>query len=113
MTLLYHASRVPASILAVAQQEQDVLCRIFGETLEGEPVDSELGDMRGLGLRGSPKLFSYVRYDAELSREGLDWLGLPNVQPAHVQPMDAIDFLAQIRQVAIALPDQSAKQHPF
>lgn len=113
MNILYHASRVPASLLAAAQQEQDFLCRIFGETLEGERIDSELGDMRGSGLRGSSKLFSYVRYDAELSREGLDWLGLPNVQPAHVQPMDAIEFLGEIQQVGVALAKRKVKPEHF
>ena len=49
---------------------------INGETIEGEGLDSEIGDMRGHGIRGSQKLFSYVRYNAELSRAGLDWLGL-------------------------------------
>jgi uncharacterized protein len=48
MNILYHASRVPAALLAAAQQEQDFLCRIFGETLEGEPLDSEIGDMRAV-----------------------------------------------------------------
>src|SRR5580704_1485147 len=113
MNILYHASRVPASLLAAAQQEQDFLCRIFGETLEGERIDSELGDMRGSGLRGSSKLFSYVRYDTELSREGLDWLGLPNVQPAHVQPMDSIEFLGEIQQVGMALAEKKVKPEHF
>jgi hypothetical protein len=81
--------------------------------LEGERIDSELGDMRGSGLRGSSKLFSYVRYDTELSREGLDGLGLPNVKPAHVQPMDAIEFLGEIQQVGVALAERKVKPEHF
>jgi hypothetical protein len=69
--------------------------------------------MLGSGLRGSSKLFSYVRYDAELSREGLDWLGLPKVQPAHVQPMDAIEFLSEIQQVGVALAKRKVKLEHF
>jgi uncharacterized protein len=113
MNILYHASRVPAALLAAAQQEQDFLCRIFGETLEGEPLDSEIGDMRGQGIRGSPKLFSYVRYDAELSRAGLDWLGLPNANPAHVHPMDAVEFLDEVRQIGVALAERKVKREHF
>jgi uncharacterized protein len=113
MNILYHASRVPAALLAAAQQEQDFLCRIFGETREGEPLDSEIGDMRGHGIPGSPKLFSYVRYDAELSRAGLDWLGLPNVNPAHVHPMDAVEFLDEVQQIGVALAERKVKPEHF
>jgi len=113
MNILYHASRVPAALLAAAQQEQDFLCRIFGETLEGERLDSEIGDMRGHGIRGSQKLFSYVRYNAELSRAGLDWLGLPNVDPAHVHPMDAVEFLDEVQQIGIALAERKVKPEHF
>ena len=113
MNILYHASRVPAALLAAAQQEQDFLCRIFGETLEGEPLDSEIGDMRGHGIPGSPKLFSYARYNAELSRAGLDWLGLPNVNPGHVHPMDAVEFLDEVQQIGIALGERKVKPEHF
>ncbi len=113
MNILYHASRVPAALLAAAQQEQDFLCRIFGATLEGERLDSEIGDMRGRGIRGSPKLFSYARYNAELSRAGLHWLGLPNVDPAHVHPMDAIEFLDEVQQIGIALAERKVKPEHF
>ena len=113
MTILYHASRVPAALLAAAQQEQDFLCRIFGETLEGEPLDSEVGDMRGHGIPGSPKLFSYVRYNAELSRAGLDRLGLPNINPAHVHPMDAVEFLDKVQQIGIALAERKVRPEHF
>jgi hypothetical protein len=113
MNILYHASRVPAALLAAAQQEQDFLFRIFGEALEGERLDSEIGDMRGHGIRGSPKLFSYARYNAELSRAGLDWLGLSNVNPAHVHPMDAIEFWDEVQQIGIALAERKVKPEHF
>jgi patatin-like phospholipase/acyl hydrolase len=113
MNILYNASRVPAALLAAAQQEQDFLCRIFGETLEGEALDSEIGDMRGRGIPGTQKLFSYVRYNAELSRVGLDCLGLPNVSPAQVHPMDAVEFLDEVRQIGIALADRKVKPEQF
>ena len=113
MNILYNASRVPTALLAAAQQEQDFLCRIFGETLEGEPLDSEIGDMRGRGIPGTPKLFSYVRYNAELSRKGLDWLGLPNVSPAHVHPMDAVEFLDEVQQIGVALAERKVKPEHF
>ena len=57
----------PAAFLT-ALQEQDFLCRIFGQCLEGDPLDREVGTVIGQGIRDVPKLFTYVRYNAELSR---------------------------------------------
>jgi uncharacterized protein len=81
--------------------------------LEGEPLDSGIGDMQGHGIRGGQKLFSYVRYNAELSRAGLDWLGLPNVDPAHVHPMDAVEFLDEVQQIGIALAERKVRREHF
>ena len=36
------------------------------------------------GIPGVPKLFTYVRYHPDLSREGLATLGLDNIRPEHV-----------------------------
>jgi patatin-like phospholipase/acyl hydrolase len=113
MNILYHANTLPTALLATAQYEQDLLCRIFGETLEGEPLDSEIGDLRGHGIPGVPKLFSYVRYNAELSRAGLDWLGLPDIDPVHVQPMGSVEHLSDLRRVGMALADRKVKRERF
>jgi patatin-like phospholipase/acyl hydrolase len=113
MNILYRASRVPAALLAAAQQEQDLLCRIFGRTLEGEPLDSEVGDLRNSGIQGGPKLFSYIRYNAELSRAGLEWLGLPGIQPARVQPMDAADSIYELQQIGIALAKRKVNREHY
>ena len=57
-----------------ALNEQDFLCRVFGKCLAGDPLDREVGDM--IGKRGPvwPKLFTYLRYNAELTRAGLEGL---------------------------------------
>jgi hypothetical protein len=57
-----------------ALNEQDLLCRVFGKCLVSDPLDRELGDLRpGLGvLKEHEKLFTYLRYNVELTRQGLD-----------------------------------------
>ena len=45
------------------------------------------------------KQFAYVRYDADLSQEGLNALGLGAIQSADVQMLDSVDHIPQIRQV--------------
>ena len=73
---LYNATSIPSALMFAALNEQDFLCRVFGKCLAGDPLDREVGDM--IGKRGpvQPKLFTYLRYNAELTRAGLDELGL-------------------------------------
>ncbi|MEA3208434.1 MAG: hypothetical protein QOE70_1491 [Chthoniobacter sp.] len=102
MNLLYNAGNIPSALMGAALHEQDFLCRTFGDCLAGASLDRETGDMIGKGIPGVSKLFTYVRYNAELSRSGLDALGLPNIDPAHVQQMDSVDHIGEMQQVGRA-----------
>ena len=113
MNLIYNAGNIPSALMAAALHEQDFLCRIFGKCLSGDPLDRELGDVIGKGIPGVAKLFTYVRYNAELSREGLDSLGLPNIDPAHVQQLDAVEHIGKMQQVGQAVAAQKVKAEHF
>ena len=101
MNLLYNATSVPAALMSAASNEQDLLCRVFGDCRAGEPLDRELDDLtRNVGpLERGQKLFSYVRYNAELTRAGLDALGCQDIEPETVQKMDSIDGIPELRKV--------------
>jgi len=79
MTLLFNATTIPSALMFAALNEQDLLCRVFGDCRAGDVIDREIGDLIGSAgpLRRHEKLFTYLRYNAELTREGLDALGLP------------------------------------
>ena len=113
MNLLYNASHIPSALMAAALHEQDFLCRIFGKCLVGEMLDREVGDVIGQGIPGTLKLFTYARYNAELSREGLDTLGLNTIDPAHVQQMDSIEHIEEMRQVGRAVAEQKVTASHF
>jgi uncharacterized protein len=49
------------------------------------------------------KLFTYLRYNAELSGEGLERLGLSHLTPEHVQEMDSVAHIAEMREVGQAV----------
>jgi uncharacterized protein len=102
MNLIYNASNIPSALMAAALHEQDFLCRIFGKCLAGDPLDREVGDVIGQGLPLVPKLFTYARYNAELSREGLDAFGLSKIDPAHVQQMDSVEHVGEMQEVGRA-----------
>ncbi|MEO8440797.1 MAG: patatin-like phospholipase family protein [Spartobacteria bacterium] len=113
MNLIYNASHIPSALMAAALHEQDFLCRTFGRCLAGDPLDREIADVVGHGIPGMPKLFTYARYNAELSREGLDALDLPQIEPAHVQQMDSVDHIAEMQEVGRAVADQKVKTTHF
>jgi hypothetical protein len=111
MNLIYNASHIPSALMAAALHEQDFLCRVFGRCLIGDPLDREIGDVIGQGIPNVPKLFTYARYNAELSREGLNALGLPDIKPADVQQMDSVDHIEEMRQVGQAVGKKVEIEH--
>lgn len=113
MNLIYNAKSVPSALMFAAANEQDFLCRTFGETLAGDKLDSEVGAMIGVKGPSPKKLFTYVRYNAELTRKGLDALGLPDVQPKAVQQLDSIDAIPELRQVGQAVGRMKVKAEHF
>src|SRR5262249_56800501 len=101
MNLLFNASAIPSALMFAALNEQDLLCRVFGDCRVGDPIDREVGDLVGSSgpLQHGQKLFTYLRYNAELTREGLDALSCPDIEPASVQPLDSIDGIRDLRRV--------------
>ena len=78
--------------------EQDFLCRVFGRCRFGGAIDGEVGDLREM-TAPFPKLFSYARYNAEISRSGLDALGLSELDPRQVRRMDSIKYMDALQRV--------------
>jgi uncharacterized protein len=88
MNLLYNMQSLPAALMFAAAVEQDLLCRVFGRTRAGPALDSEIGDLVGNRAPLAEKLFTYARYNVDLSRQGLDLLGLEEIDEKAVQPFD-------------------------
>jgi hypothetical protein len=114
MNLLYHAASVPSALMFAALNEQDMLCRVFGRCLHGDVIDREVGDLKWVpenGATGLPKLFTYLRYSADLSREGLNHLELPDVDPRHVQQLDSVEHISELRKVGQAVARKVSADH--
>jgi len=103
MNLLYNASSIPSALMFAALNEQDFLCRSFGKCLVGDILDREVGDMIGKKGPTSPKLFTYMRYNAELTDEGLAALGLSNINPQNVQKLDSVEYIADLQRIGQAV----------
>jgi patatin-like phospholipase/acyl hydrolase len=113
MNIIYNASSLPSAFMFAASNEQDFLCRVFGRCLQGGQLDEEVWDMKEANGEGpaNPKLFTYMRYNADLSRDGLDALGLPNIEPRSVQQMDSVDHITELQEVGRAVAKQVNIDH--
>ena len=45
MNLIYNASSIPSALMFAASNEQDFLCRVFGDCLIGAQLDREIHNM--------------------------------------------------------------------
>jgi uncharacterized protein len=115
MNLLFSATTIPSALMFAALNEQDLLCRVFGDCRAGDAIDREVGDLVGsVGpLERDRKLFTYMRYNAELTREGLDALGCRDIKPETVQQMDSIDGIPDLRKVGKRVADTKVTERHF
>ena len=99
MNVVYNATSVPAALMFAALNEQDMLCRVFGDCRHGDELDREVGDLIGSLGPAEPKLFTYLRYNAELSRQWLGDHGLAHIDPRDVQPLDSTKHMGELQEV--------------
>jgi hypothetical protein len=109
MNLLFNATTIPSALMYAALNEQDFLCRIFGDCIAGEPLDREVDDMIASHGPLETKLFRYARYNAELTPEGLTSLGCSDIDSASVQKLDSIEALGSLQRIGKAVAAQRVK----
>jgi uncharacterized protein len=115
MNLLFNASTIPSALMFAALNEQDLLCRVFGDCRAGDAIDSEVGDLIGAvgPLQHGQKHFTYLRYNAELTRQGLDSLGCSDIKPETVQQLDSIDGIGDLRSVGRRVAETKVLEDHF
>lgn len=115
--LLETIKELPNNLMYAMQVDQDINCRTVGRCIYGAPIDRELGDM--VPLDSSDKIlplesdanrhFSYVRYNANLTEEGLNDLGVGHIESEEVRQMDSVKFIPQLREVGRAAGKKQVK----
>jgi hypothetical protein len=97
-----------------AMYQQDQLCRVFGRCLSGDPLDREIADLiAAKGPLEPARLFTYVRYNATLSREGLDALGLDTIDPKAVQSLDSVEHMQDLQRIGRAVAERKVQPGHF
>lgn len=99
MNLIYNAGSIPSALMFAALNEQDFLCRVFGKCPAGDKLDNEINTMIGDEGEGpvSPKLFTYLRYNAELTEKGLADLDLHDINPKDVRKLDSVKHIKKLQ----------------
>jgi uncharacterized protein len=117
MNLLYYATSIPSALMNAASAGWDMTCRMLGECRHGSEIDREFGDM----VMKSPdeanwtghKLFTYMRYDPDVTQDGLNALNLNSVKAADVQKMDSVDYMNDIKLVGSSYADRHVNINHF
>ncbi len=105
--LLNVMTDLPGNLMYAMQVDQDINCRTVGCCVYGAPIDRELGHMMPLDKDGNvlgvssdaARHFTYARYNANLSEEGLNELGLSHIDSDNVRKMDSVAHIAELREV--------------
>jgi hypothetical protein len=115
--LLETLKELPNNLMYAMQVDQDINCRTVGRCVFGAPIDLELGDMTPLGADGkilpltsdASRHFTYARYNANLSVEGLKNAGLGHIDSDNVREMDSTKYMPQLREVGRTVGKQQVK----
>ena len=109
--LLETLKELPNNLMYAMQVDQDINCRTVGRCIFGAPIDREVGDMIPLDANNkilsldsdANRHFTYVRYNADLSEQGLEELKLHHIQSDDVRQMDSVKYIPQLREVGRAV----------
>lgn len=105
LNLIHYAKNIPGALMNAASAGWDMTCRVLGDCRHGEPIDREFGAMvnETSSERNwtGDKLFSYLRYDPDVTLDGLKSIGITDIEPARVSRLDSVESIPQIQRVGI------------
>jgi hypothetical protein len=111
---------LPGELMYGIQIDQDINCRTVGRCTHGAHLDREILDLvprqavAGWTMEqqyAAPEIplstdlgrrFLYARYNADLSRQGLDSLGFTQADAASIQKMDAVENIETLLEIGRA-----------
>lgn len=105
--LLTTLTKLPDNLIYTMQVDQDINCRTVGRCIFGAPIDRELDELYPMDDNGNMftassdanRHFSYIRYNADLSNEGLAKIGLNHVDSEKITVIDSVKYTKSLREV--------------
>jgi len=112
--LIFDAKNTLGSVMSGAAVDQDLNCRSIGRCTFGHHMDNEIGDLIPRDAAGNRvsldadtgKQFLYARYNFEVTREGLNSLGLHDVDVDNVNQLDSVDGMDDLERIGEAIGNQ-------
>jgi hypothetical protein len=112
---------LPTNLMYAMEVDQDINCRAIGRCTYGAKIDRELENMvpmdnKGNVLSGKQKNkadFLYVRYNADLSQDGLNLLNLNHIKANKVQKMNSVKSIKELREVGKAIAEDQVDLSHF
>jgi patatin-like phospholipase/acyl hydrolase len=113
MHVLHNVRSVPSALMFAASVQQDVLCCAFGRCLVGGEIDGEIGDLRADSSPGGRDLFTYLRYNADLSSDGLETVGLGGLDSSRLRRLDSFASVPDLEAVGRAIVDRDLRREHY
>jgi uncharacterized protein len=121
--ILENVANIPSALMYGAQVDQDINCRMVGRCVYGDIIDRELGDLVPRDENGAPiplsqdlgRAFLYTRYNADLSSNWLNKMGLGDIDPGQVGKLDSVDHIDNLRRIGRRVGEEVELEHfgPF
>ena len=104
--IIYVATNTPTGLMFAAANHNDVVCRSLADVRFGRPIDRELERLtKGLPI----KMFSYARYNVELSATELEHYGV-TADPRQLARLDAVEHVDTLMELGSTYA--TANLHP-
>jgi uncharacterized protein len=96
----FQAKNLPSVFMNGASFGQDLICRSLGRTRVGDAIDLEFGARHDLTGVAGRNLFTYLRYNADLSAGALAAAGIGDEKrQERIRKLDAVDCLPELREL--------------
>jgi hypothetical protein len=100
VNLVFNARNLAAVFMNGASTTQDVICRALGRPVAGHEIDRELGTRIGAEGIGGRSLFTYARYNADLSDAGLAARGITDEKMRRsLRKLDSVDRIPDLEAI--------------
>jgi hypothetical protein len=97
---LFNAKNLTSVFMNGASVGQDLLCRALGKCRYGEPIDREFGARINITGSTETNLFTYLRYNADLSDTALSERGIDSSRDRQrLRKLDAVKAIPQLRAI--------------
>jgi hypothetical protein len=104
---------LPTELMYGSLVDQDINCRTIGRCTWGSRLDSEILDLVPSEAleRDLNRHFLYSRYNADLSRKGLDSMGFTELNPVSIQRMDAVENMRELLAIGRVASQHVDQEH--